>query len=409
MNVLVADDDPRQLNVLEHFLREWGHSVDRASDGHQALAMAEQNVYDLLISDWQMPGLSGLELCERIRRADRAYIYVILLTGRREARDIIQGIESGADEYLVKPVNYDELRARLRVAERIIGLERSATERNRQLTEALHDLNEAYDRIRKDLEAAARMQQSLLPSSFDDAQNMVVKWLFIPCSIVAGDIFGVVPLEGSRTAFFLVDVAGHGISAAMMSVSVGRMIAAPWDLEGMHSRTVFGSNHRGDLRPSALCRQLNRAFLSDNSDTPYFTMVFGVLDVVTGEGRLVQAGNPHPVIVRKGGAHELVGEGGCPIGLFADSEWSEVSFRLQPGDSLCLYSDGVVECAGPGEEPYGMERLLGVLSGHDGESPRTMLDALSKDLRRFRGDQAFDDDVSVLMLHRRGGDGGAGR
>jgi sigma-B regulation protein RsbU (phosphoserine phosphatase) len=123
MRILVAEDDPVSRLIVQNLLQKWGHQVDCSEDGKQALSRVHCAAYDVLVSDWMMPEMSGPELCKNIRDLNRTpYCYIILLTALSRTDHLIQGIEAGADDYLTKPVNPDDLKARLVVAQRILGL-----------------------------------------------------------------------------------------------------------------------------------------------------------------------------------------------------------------------------------------------------------------------------------------------
>jgi signal transduction histidine kinase len=137
VNVLIAEDDPTSRRLLESHLRKWGHEVTTAADGTQAWQLFEAAPYPLVISDWAMPGLDGVELIRRIRSCQGPrYVYAILLTAKSQKEDIVRGMEAGADSFLSKPVDREELRVHVQAGERIIRLERSLAEQNRALRAA---------------------------------------------------------------------------------------------------------------------------------------------------------------------------------------------------------------------------------------------------------------------------------
>jgi two-component system cell cycle response regulator len=123
--ILIADDDPVSIHLLKNFLDKWGYDVTVATDGTQALQMLESdNTPRLVVLDWMMPGLEGVQICQQIReRVDKPYVYILLLTARSQKKDLLQGLEFGADDYLTKPFDSQELRARLHIGERILNLE----------------------------------------------------------------------------------------------------------------------------------------------------------------------------------------------------------------------------------------------------------------------------------------------
>src|SRR4051812_26861916 len=125
MKILIADDDPVSLLLLESTLADWGYDVAAARDGHEAWeVLRRDDAPALAILDWMMPGLDGVEVCRKVRRLDKAaYTYLIMLTGKAETRDVVQGMEAGADDYVGKPFVEQELRVRLRAGRRIVELQ----------------------------------------------------------------------------------------------------------------------------------------------------------------------------------------------------------------------------------------------------------------------------------------------
>jgi signal transduction histidine kinase len=137
MKVLIAEDDPISRRLLQGHLTNWGHEVTAAEGGGQAWQLFRQGSYPLVISDWVMPEMDGLELVRRIRECPRSgYVYVILLTAKARKEDVVQGMEAGADDFVTKPFDREELRVRLRAGERIVQLEMTLAQQNQALREA---------------------------------------------------------------------------------------------------------------------------------------------------------------------------------------------------------------------------------------------------------------------------------
>jgi two-component system, NtrC family, sensor kinase len=147
MKVLVADDDPVSRRLLQSYLQKWGYEVAVAVNGAEAWQLFEQEEFPLVISDWMMPEMDGRELIRRIRGSRRPnYVYTILLTARSHKEDLVEGMEAGADDFVSKPFDRDELHVRLRAGERIIKLERALEDQNRELREAQAALLKTADR-----------------------------------------------------------------------------------------------------------------------------------------------------------------------------------------------------------------------------------------------------------------------
>jgi two-component system NtrC family sensor kinase len=137
MRVLVAEDDPIARRLLDSYLRQWGHEVAVAADGTEAWSLFQDHAFPLVLTDWVMPGMDGLELIAHIRRRpEAAYVYIILLTAKSQKEDVIAGIDAGANDFVSKPFDRGELRVRLLAGERVVRLEQTLAEQNRALREA---------------------------------------------------------------------------------------------------------------------------------------------------------------------------------------------------------------------------------------------------------------------------------
>ncbi|MDU5835565.1 MAG: SpoIIE family protein phosphatase [Pantoea sp.] len=399
-SVLIVDDALLYRRLLAGLLRQWGYQVFEAENGEQALALLAQETVSLVISDWEMPVMDGLTLCREIRQQmqDR-YIYIIVLTARDSVEDLRVGFAAGADDFLRKPVNQVELQARLHAGERILQLEGTLASRNRRLSEAL-------SQIQQDLQAAATLQRSILPPHHLRQGDYFADWLFMPSAWVSGDLFHLFPLDGKAVGFYCVDVAGHGVTAAMMSVAVARQF--------LHGRTVdpFLFDGAAVTPPSQVVRILNERFCAQHPEvTSYFTLVYGVIDRHSGEGRLCQAGHPTPFIVSDSGAVREIGKGGPPVGLLEHLDWEEYPFHLAPGERLCLYSDGISECENADRQMFGAARLEALLASLHDRSIEAVLAAVEQSINQWRGmatDEAASapDDISLLVIERQQGSTG---
>ncbi|WP_044181688.1 PP2C family protein-serine/threonine phosphatase [Phytobacter massiliensis] len=395
-HVLVVEDSPVYRRLLARMLAQWGYRVSEAENGVDALAVLAASPVSMVISDWEMPEMDGLTLCREIReRQFGHYVYLILLTARENADDLAQGFDAGADDFLNKPVNQSELRARLHAGARILALEATLAARNARLSEALRQ-------IEQDLQVAARIQQSVLPAHQLRYGGFFADWLFLPSAWVSGDIFNVFGLD-NHLGFYCVDVSGHGVGAAMMSLAVARQF--------LHGRAVerFLFTPEGAIAsPAEVVSILNSRFCSEEAEVmSYFTMIYGVVDLQSGEGRLCQAGHPTPFIVTPTGAVKTVGSGGAPVGLMPGLQWEDVAFSLAPGERLCLFSDGITECENAAGEQFGPQRLQQWLQAHAGEAIETLLPQFGQHLTGWRStenpeQQSMADDVSLLLIERTG-------
>lgn len=219
MRILVAEDDRATRTRLLACLAEWGHEPLSAKDGLEAFEIFEREEVQLLLSDWQMPRMNGVELLRKIRSSPaHGYCYVILLTSRAETNDMVEAMEAGADDFVAKPFNTEELRVRLRAGERILRLERELEAKNAVLLEANR-------RMAANLSEASKVQKTFLPNlPLPSSCGVDSAWVFHPCEGLAGDMFNLIQLDQNRIGIYIIDVSGHGVAAALLSVHVSRVL-----------------------------------------------------------------------------------------------------------------------------------------------------------------------------------------
>jgi serine phosphatase RsbU (regulator of sigma subunit) len=262
------------------------------------------------------------------------------------------------------------------------ALRRQRAQQDKQMLHAR--LKDAYRQLRRDLEAAAVIQTTMLPppSTLGDVQY---RGLFRPSSLIAGDTYNVIRRSDGRVGFFQIDVAGHGAPAALVSVASHQIV----------SQAILTKPE--GVRLEDVVARINGEW---PDDLPYFTMILGEIDAKARRGTIVQAGHPHPLLIRSDGAVEPIGNGGFPVGMIATAAYDKQEFDFGPGDRLLVYSDGLVEAENPAGEQFGEERLCGLVREHSHGSTALLLDRLDVALRKWRGSERLDDDLSILMLER---------
>ncbi len=392
----MVDDDRLCRSLLQDALCGWGHEVLCAEDGAQAWERLEADrAISLVITDWVMPRLDGLELCRRIRAAEFSpYLPVLLSTSRNEEEEVAQGLAAGADAFLTKPLHLPTLRAQLRVAERILQLEE-------RLESRLRCLAEAHERIRRDLEAAAAVQRAHLPERPPSLGKLEFAWAYEACETLGGDMFNVFRLDESHVGIYVLDVSGHGTAAALLSVSLSRALVPHPQQGGILKQPRPAPPYYEILAPAEVAAELNRRFPLIDEAGRFCTLLYGILDVASHRFRYVSAGHPDPIVVL--GEHRLAqrGAGGPPIGVLQDAGWEEIELQLAPGSRLLLYTDGASEAANERGERFGEERLLAAIAGaRDGEAPGIAgtIARLRAQLAAFGGGRPPHDDVTLLGL-----------
>jgi phosphoserine phosphatase RsbU/P len=275
-----------------------------------------------------------------------------------------------------------------------ITAQKQTEERLRAARDELRAHNEHF---RRNLDAAVEVQRALLPSDLPDYDWGKVAWRLNPCDELAGDILSIFPLDENHYGLYVIDVCGHGVAAALLSVTVRRFLSPSYSPSSMVMRRAGMFHSRRFVPPAEVADQLNKRFAWDANRGQFFTLVYGVLNVQNGDFRYVTAGHPPPIRFAGGDkAVELPGRG-FPIGI-SDEPYKEHSVRLLPGDRILLYSDGAGDVMDQQRTIFGSERLAAALA----EAHRRPLDeALSYVLERldaWRGPGRIRDDITLLAL-----------
>jgi sigma-B regulation protein RsbU (phosphoserine phosphatase) len=399
--LLIVDDSRAQRHLLRLALRRGVYEVTEAASAEEALAVCASTPFDLVISDWMMPGMSGLDFCRAFKAMPRqGYGYFILLTSKSDKAEVASGLDCGADDFVPKPVNPDELRARLRAGERIIGMQEELVAKNRLIGETLARLQAVYDSLDRDLIEARKLQETLLRERVRDFGRGRATALLRPSGHVGGDLVGFFPAGPRRVAVYGVDVSGHGIASAMMTARLAALLSGASPDQNI-ALTGGTDRRRGAWPPEIVAARLNRLMTEEFNVDQYFTLAYAEIDLGSGRLGLVQAGHPHPAILRAGGAVEFLGAGGLPVGLIPGAEWTRVEAQLRPGDRLFLMSDGVTECPGAAGD-FGQSGVAAFLGAHAALGDAALLEALVWALSRHAGGEDFPDDVSGVLFHYAG-------
>jgi sigma-B regulation protein RsbU (phosphoserine phosphatase) len=239
-------------------------------------------------------------------------------------------------------------------------------------------------RLEQEINIARDIQQALLPRNFPDAPNFAVTGVNFPCLSVGGDYFDVFPLSDGRTAFVIADVSGKGLGAAILTTM----------LQGALSGMTLGTD------PARVFNHVNR-FLCDHSEVGrYATVFFGILDQ-DGHLEFINAGHPSPFLIRRGAAEEAFTEGSYPVGLVPEAQYTAACLKLEPGDTLVLFTDGVTEAMDPDDQLFGVPRLKQLLTGQ----PECPLEHLQKcvleAVENFTRGARQADDLTLLIVRYR--------
>jgi sigma-B regulation protein RsbU (phosphoserine phosphatase) len=386
--VLVIDDSDDSRELIGRYLERAGYEVLAAMDGQGGLAKAYAADPDLILLDIMMPGMDGYEVCETLKKGARTRdIPVIFLSGLGESRDKIRGLEIGGADYITKP--FDRGEALVRTHLKISRLTKEVMTANRELVEKQQRLDE-------DLQAAAGIQQSLLPKLLPTTAAFDMAWKYIPSEAIGGDIFNVFPLDGDgeRLAFYMLDVSGHGVPSALVTVSVSQ------SLQPLSGWIIKNKNNIAS--PGEVLTALDREYPLERFDK-YFTMVYGILDAGKGVLTYSGAGHPPPVHLHERSPYDLLDKGGPIIGLGGRVPFEEEAVSLTVGDKVIIYTDGISECQDAQGSFYGEQRFYQLLETMKKKPIAVMMEEIVKDIGTFLSGVKPQDDITILGIEYRGG------
>jgi sigma-B regulation protein RsbU (phosphoserine phosphatase) len=401
---LVVDDSPAHRKLLAAQLKRMNFEVSEADDGLAGLAQCHATNFDIVISDWVMPGLDGLGFCAGVRAMkSEDYCYFVLLTSKTGKEDVARGLDVGADDFLSKPVSPTEFRARISAGIRIVEMQRELAEKTRAMGAALDELHAVYDALDRDLIEARKLQMTLVRDRFRDFGAGRIATLLRPSGRVGGDLVGWFSVNARRLAFYAIDVSGHGVTSAMLAARLAGILTSVTP-EANIALSLSGRNRADPWPPEVAAARLNRLLIEHIGTDQYLTCIYAETDLKTGKVALVQAGHPHPYVLRADGGVERVGTGGLPIGLIPEARYTRVEVQMRPGDRLLLVSDGLTEATDAEGRELGEDEVIRLAAAQRDLPVGEMLEGLVWRLAEQSGSDEFADDVSAVVYEFTGAD-----
>src|SRR6266446_6888286 len=325
--ILIIDDDEATREMLARRLRRDGYTVATTANGLHGLTLARAEKFDLVLLDMVMPGLDGFQVLAKFKaEAALREVAVVMLSALDEENGIARCIEMGAEDYLAKPFNPVFLRARI-----------GACLEKKRLQDKQRATYEALQRTQKsltdELAKAAGYVRSLLPPPLSGA--IETEWCFQPSEQLGGDAFGYHWIDEAHFAMYLLDVSGHGVGAALLSVSV---------LNVLRAQALPGVDFR---QPTKVLAALNRAFRMENQNFLYFTVWYGVYRRATRQLAVASGGHPPALLITSAPAEAPLitplGTKGPAVGCLEEARFTSALQPVLPGARLLVLSDGVFE------------------------------------------------------------------
>ena len=373
--ILVIDDDTAVQELLRRTLKKQGYEVTVASNGEDGVAQAQKLRPALIICDWIMPRLTGIDVCRRVKAdPDLSTTQFFLLTSLGSIADRVKGLDAGADDFISKPIELNELQARVRAGLRLHQLSR--------------DLKIAKQNLEAELAEAAEYVQSLLPDPMTEPFSIEAK--FIPSRQLGGDCFDYNWLDADYLAIYLLDVAGHGLRAALPSVAV---------LNLLRSRTLPNIDY---YKPSDVLRALNTTFQMSYQNDKYFTIWYGVYNRIERKLVYASAGHPPAVLISQSPTSnpkvKQLKTPGMPVGMFPDAPYVDNCCDVEDLSTLYIFSDGVYEIHQPDGNIWGLDPFIDLLAAYNGGTA-DQLELVLKYTQKLNAKAVFDDDWSLLKVN----------
>ena len=366
--ILIVDDAKTNIDILVEALHD-DYKLSVALDGAAALRSVEKSAPDLVLLDIVMPGLDGFEVCRRLRAQESTReLPIMFLSALEDVKDKTRGFEVGGNDYLTKPFEILEVKARVR-----------------SLLKAKAYADAIREALDRDLRIARDIQMGILPTDLAAATShsgLDVHAIIEPALKVGGDLYEVLRASDDRLVIALGDVSGKGISAALfMAIAV----------------TVLRTLARHIVDPAEILHRLNDELAERNPHGMFVTIQCLVFDLergcVTGAG----AGHHQMAILSPNRAPRLAfPSSGRPAGLFPSNAIECETLALEPGDTFVLFSDGVSEATNTVGDFYGEDRLLILLSSCRGASSADIVTRVMGDVRAFAAGAKQSDDITVL-------------
>jgi len=376
--LLIVDHQQVSRDILSRNLQREGYTVEIEEDGACGIARLGEGIFDLVLWEVHLPTLNGPDLLARLKKDPALqHIPVVLLSEQHDTETVIRCIETGADDYLTKPFNPALLKARIRAC-----LERKLLRDQEQ--RLLTTIRTQQERLDSELKEASDYLQSLLPAPM--TTPFAVDWRFIPSSELGGDSFGYHWVDDDHFALYLLDVCGHGVGAALLSVAA---------LNVLRSGAMQGIDFR---QPGAVLAAMNRAFPMEQQNNRYFTLWYGVYQQSTGKLTYGSGGHPAVILLPP---DELVPvplkARGMMIGGMPGSRYPEQSHVIPPGSRFFLFSDGAYEITQPDGKVFTFDEFARMLAEIPRGSP-VDLDNLVTHIRKLRGSSSLEDDLSLITI-----------
>ena len=384
--ILVVDDEPFNVELLEAHLSVAEYEVVTAYGGEEALEKVESEKPDLILLDVMMPGLNGFDVCKILKEKEETmFIPVVMVTALRELEDKIKGIESGADDFLTKPVNSIELLTRVKSLLRIKYLHDELIERK------LRQLRAEKELLQRELKIAQEIQQSFLPDVCPNIEGMELAALTLPAGEVRSNFYDFVPVSRNKLGLVVAHVSGSGIPAVLFMALSRALIRA----NAVSNPTVSDAIHKAnDLIINDIVNMGSGMFVS---------LFYALIDLKERSLTYVEVEDNQPVIIEGGTTGDLIvlEAKGTPLGV-SNANIEENSTSLSTGDTVVLYTDGVVKAVNEKREEFDKKGLMTLIENNQDSYAQDLIQKIKEEVLLFTGNTPRSDDITSIVLKDKG-------
>lgn len=367
--VLVADDQADVLHAISLLLKLEGFESRTVMHPAAVVEAFKSSEFDLLIMDLNYTldttsGTEGLDLISSIRKIN-TNVPVLVITAWGTIELAVEALQRGASDFIQKPWTNSQL-----------------IQKSRDLIERAEQARKAQAQIEEEQQESVEIQRKLLSLNLPVQHGITISGDSRAMRYIGGDYCHLTPLTASRFAVSIADVAGKGVPGALLTAS----------LRGLEQSVV---TH--DIHPQQLCSSLNEALTEIMPIGKFVSFFFAVIDTETRMLCYSNAGHNPPILVRADGAALELRVGGGVLGLFAEWTYEQTQFKLESGDRLVLYTDGITEVESPDDEEFGADRVKEIVvrnrTGSAEEIQRSLMQAVSQHC-----EERFQDDATVVVI-----------
>ncbi|MCF0245081.1 MAG: SpoIIE family protein phosphatase [Bacteroidaceae bacterium] len=380
---ILSVDDELDLEILltQYFrrkIRKGEYEFSFAHNGIEALEMiVMQKDFDIILSDINMPEMDGLTLLARLNELHNPAMKCIIVSAYGDMKNIRSAMNNGAFDFATKPIDLDDLSVTIEKAIEHINYVKQSQKEHNQL-----------ESIKGELSAATEIQQAILPQKFPPYPELKDKIdiyaMMHPAKDVGGDFYDFFKIDDERIGFVMADVAGKGLPAALY-MAVSRTL--------LHSIGMTGCSIEDCIE------RTNQLLCSENDKMMFVTLFYGVVNLTTGEIKYINAGHNPPYILRKDNTLEcLPTTSNVVVGYMENISYKSEIVKLQPGETMFLFTDGVTEAFNNDKEAYGEERLENTLKGLCGSSCKDIIENVNENLNYFVEDATQSDDITMMAI-----------